>query len=126
MHKLEELKEMLMKELEECTKKGLSASSLDIIDKLTHSIKSIDTIMAMGDYSQDSGNSYRRSYRRGRDSMGRYTEGGMSSRYRDNYRDDGYSGDEYTELYETLRSLQQNTRDEGARKMVENWLKEMR
>ena len=126
MHKLEELKEMLMKELEECTKKGLSASSLDIIDKLTHSIKSIDTIMAMEDYSQDSGNSYRRSYRRGRDSMGRYTEGGMSSRYRDNYRDDGYSGDEYTELYETLRSLQQNTRDEGARKMVENWLKEMR
>ena len=126
MHKLEELKEMLMKELEECTKKGLSASSLDIIDKLTHSIKSIDTIMAMGDYSQDSGNSYRRSYRRGRDSMGRYTEGGMSSRYRDNYRDDGYSGDEYTELYETLRSLQQNTRDEGARKKVENWLKEMR
>lgn len=126
MHKLEELREMLMKELEECTKKGLSASSLDIIDKLTHSIKSIDTIMAMGDYSQDSGNSYRRSYRRGRDSMGRYTEGGMSSRYRDNYRDDGYSGDEYTELYETLRSLQQNTRDEGARKMVENWLKEMR
>lgn len=97
-----------------------------ILDKLTHSIKSIDTIMAMGDYSQDSGNSYRRSYRRGRDSMGRYTEGGMSSRYRDNYRDDGYSGDEYTELYETLRSLQQNTRDEGARKMVENWLKEMR
>jgi len=126
MHKLEELREMLMKELEECTKKGLSSNSLDIIDKLTHSIKSIDTIMAMGDYSQDSGNSYRRSYRRGRDSMGRYTEGGMSSRYRDNYRDDGYSGDEYTELYETLRSLQQNTRDEGARKMVENWLKEMR
>lgn len=126
MHKLEELREMLMKELEECTKKGLSSNSLDIIDKLTHSIKSIDTIMAMGDYSQDSGNSYRRSYRRGRDSMGRYTEGGTSTRYRDNYRDDGYSGDEYTELYETLRSLQQNTRDEGARKMVENWLKEMR
>lgn len=124
MHKLEELREMLMKELEECTKKGLSSNSLDIIDKLTHSIKSIDTIMAMGDYSQDSGNSYRRSYRRGRDSMGRYTED-RSGRYRD-YRDDGYSGDEYTELYETLRSLQQNTRDEGARKMVENWLKEMR
>lgn len=121
MHKLEELREMLMKELEECTKKGLSASSLDIIDKLTHSIKSIDTIMAMGDYSQESGNSYGRSYRRGRDSMGRYMDN-RSGRYRD----DGYSGDEYTELYETLRSLQQNTRDEGARKMVENWLKEMR
>lgn len=122
MHKMEELKEMLMKELDECTKKGLSANSLDMIDKLTHSIKSIDTIMAMEGYSGD--NSYGRSYRRGRDSMGRYTED-RSGRYRD-YRDEGHSGDEYTELYETLRSLQQNTRDEGARKMVENWLKEMR
>lgn len=119
MHKLEEIREMLMKELEECSKKGLSANSLEMIDKLTHSIKSIDTIMAMDGYSGD--NSYGRSYRRGRDSMGRYMDN-RSGRYRD----DGYSGDEYTELYETLRSLQQNTRDEGARKMVENWLKEMR
>ena len=48
MHKLEELKGMLFKELEEYVIRGeLSANSLDIINKLTHSIKSIETIMAM-------------------------------------------------------------------------------
>ena len=113
MHKLEELREMLMKELEECTKKGLSSNSLDIIDKLTHSIKSIDTIMAMGDYSQDSGNSYRRSYRRGRDSMGRYSRDGGSygdGSYARNSYEQGYSRDnredEIRELKERLMRLE--------------------
>lgn len=82
---MQKLRDMLEKELHGITNKGeLSAGSLDIIDKLTHSIKSIDTIMAMegssndgysrGGYSRDryaydDGNSYRRR----RDSMGRYS-----------------------------------------------------
>ena len=89
MAKMEELKEMLGEELDNIAKKGeLSNGSLDVIDKLTHSIKSIDTIMAMEDagYSRDDGrmihgNSYERgnSYARGRgsnakrDSRGRYS-----------------------------------------------------
>ena len=45
MHRL---REMLMRELVEMTNRGdISTSSLDAIDKLTHSIKSIDTILAM-------------------------------------------------------------------------------
>ena len=48
MHKMEELKDMLYKELGEFIARGeLSANSLDLIDKLTHSIKSVETIMAM-------------------------------------------------------------------------------
>ena len=81
MHKL---RDMLEKELHTITDKGeLSAGSLDIIDKLTHSIKSIDTIMAMegsshdGYYSRDGyssrGYDEGNSYRRRRDSMGRYS-----------------------------------------------------
>ena len=95
MHTYEELKEMLCSELEEITKKGeLTAGSLDTVDKLTHSIKSLDTIMAMEDYSEDDysnrGRSYDSMYERGgrrsnrgsygrmayarkRDSMGRYS-----------------------------------------------------
>lgn len=94
MAKMEELKEMLCEELDKIAKKGeLSTGSLDVIDKLTHSIKSIDTIMAMEDagysergYSRNDGrmmrgNSYDRgnSYARGRgsdakrDSRGRYS-----------------------------------------------------
>jgi len=94
-----ELKDMLCEELEDLVKKGeLSAGSLDAIDKITHSIKSLVTIIAMeeGGYSNDgsydgynggngggmTGGSYMRGYsgRRGRDSMGRYTSGRRYSR----------------------------------------------
>lgn len=96
-----ELKDMLCKELEDLVQKGeLSAGALDAVDKLTHSIKSLVTIIAMeeGGYSNDgsydgyngggnggmnggSYNSYRGySGRRGRDSMGRYTSGRRYSR----------------------------------------------
>lgn len=89
MKHMEELKEMLCDELDEITSKGqISAGDLDAIDKLTHSIKSIETIMAMGEYSHDdmSYNSYARDGRT-RDGMGRYSRRGYSRR---NYRD-GYS-----------------------------------
>jgi len=80
-----DLKDMLCEELQEFAKKGeLSAGDLEAVDKLTHSIKSLVTIIAMeeGGYSNDgydNGSSY--GYDRGysgrrysnRDSMGRYT-----------------------------------------------------
>ena len=50
-----DLKKMLCKELEEIVRQGeLSTGDLDVVDKLTHSIKSLVTIMAM----EDSGYSY--------------------------------------------------------------------
>lgn len=97
MEELYKLKDLLCDELEEYGRKGeLSAGSLEIIDKLSHALKSITTVIAMkeadDDYSNmypydgsyrpmNRGNSYRRSYARKRDGMGRY-----SRRY------DGYSG----------------------------------
>lgn len=54
MHTYQKVKDMLCEELERVANKGeLSAGSLDIVDKLTHSIKSIDTIIAMGEYNDD-------------------------------------------------------------------------
>lgn len=101
MHAMEELRDMLCEELEKLTKtKELSAGSLDAVDKLTHSIKSIDTIMAMEEagYSNDgsydngmhnySGARGRNGYAR-RDSMGRYSREGRSyGRYSRNYSGD--------------------------------------
>lgn len=87
MEYMHELKEMLCEELEHIADKGeLTAGSLDTIDKLTHSIKSIATIMAMedADYSYDDGNmgSYRGgSYARRRDNRGRYSRRNMGRRY---------------------------------------------
>jgi hypothetical protein len=93
MHELHELKEMLCKELEEYGKKGeLTAGSLDVVDKLAHSIKNLDKII--DEYEEDEYSnrgsyegrrSYRdRSYARGRgrnarrDAMGRYSSEGYS------------------------------------------------
>lgn len=105
MHELYELKEKLMKELEEYGKQDLTAGSLEVVDKLSHSIKNICKIIesyedeegySMRGRSYDDGTdgmsmrgsyrgSYRNSYARGRgsnarrDSMGRYArEGGYS------------------------------------------------
>ena len=66
MHSLEKIKDMLMDELDKCAEKdSVSGNSLYLIDKLTHAVKSIDTIMAMEDagYSND-GYSYARGRRR--------------------------------------------------------------
>lgn len=46
---LRKIKEMLCNELEDISANKLTVSSLDTIDKLTHSLKSIETIMAMKD-----------------------------------------------------------------------------
>ena len=61
-HSIYDLREMLCEELENMTEKGsLSPDRLKTIDMLTHSIKSIDTIIAM----ENSGysNTYRDSNR---------------------------------------------------------------
>ena len=144
MHKLEELREMLMEELNECVKKDeLSTSSLDIIDKLTHSIKSIDTIIAMeeSDYSYDGGNSYARGRGRNakRDSRGRYSRRGGSydNSYDDGSYDDydrsydysrrrGYSRAEAKdELMNELRGLQMDAKDDESRQMIKKWINQL-
>ena len=101
MDKLYELKEMLCKELEKYGKEDkLTAGSLEVVDKLSHSIKNLDKIIENyedegnsnrggsyrgGNYEGNMGGSYRGgSYARGRgsnakrDSMGRYSSEGYS------------------------------------------------
>ena len=78
MERYKELEEMLCDEIDKITERGeLNGSSLDMLDKLTHTLKSVKTIEAMDGYSEDGydhdGMSYARR-RAKRDSMGRYTE----------------------------------------------------
>ena len=120
MHAYHELKEMLCNELEELVKKGdLSAGSLDVVDKLTHSIKSLDTIMAMEDagYSND----YGYSGARRRDSMGRYADGG-SYNYRYNgggYNDRRYSREEgMSYLSEEIEKLMDEAKTQEEREVL--------
>lgn len=144
MHEMYELKEMLCDELNKITKKGeLSAGSLDVIDKLTHSIKSIETIMAMDEYSEEGGSYEGGSYARGgrggnrgggnrgrsnargrsRDSMGGYS-GGYSNR--GSYARGGYSRDEEMDnLKMGLQELMEEAETEEERKMIRKWLKQI-
>ena len=92
MEYMYELKDKLCKELDEIARKGeLGAGDLEIIHKLTDTIKNLDKIEMMedGGYSQDGDwemegrGSYNRgsSYRgRKRDSMGRYSREGRGGR----------------------------------------------
>ena len=97
MKHIDKLRDMLCDELDEITKKGkLSVDALDAIDMITHSIKSIDTILAMEEagysngysnkrYYYDDGYSRRNNYSRGRNSR------------RDMNRTDSRMTDEYME-----------------------------
>lgn len=133
MQKMEELREMLCEELDKITKKGeLSAGSLDVIDKLTHSIKSIDTIIAMEDagYSNESGYSYARGRGRNarRDSMGRYSNNRGGSYDDMSYRNDnrGYSRhDAKEELAMGLKDLKMDSKDPELSRMVDRWIKQL-
>lgn len=93
MEYMYELKDKLCKELDEIARKPeMGAGDLEIIHKLTDTIKNLDKIGMLEDgYSQagdweiegrayNRGNSYAR---RKRDSMGRYSRDGRAMRYRD-------------------------------------------
>lgn len=132
MAKMEELREMLCEELDKITKKGeLSAGSLDVVDKLTHSIKSIDTIIAMEDagYSSDDYSMRGNSYARGRgsnarrDSMGRYSSDNYSMRGgRSGERGRNYSyDDEMNNLREQLEDMEHMAKDEESKRMIRQW-----
>ena len=133
---MHELREMLDMELDKITRSGdLTASKLDLVDKLTHSIKSIDTIMAMQEYSDDD-YSYNDGYsnargRRGnvkRDSMGRYAREGRGYSYRDR----GYSRRDYSredgakeDAMQKLQELMNETSDSRVRMAIQKAMDEM-
>lgn len=154
MRYLYEIKDMLCRELEEISRRGEIGGSkeLEAIDKLTHSIKSIETILAMQEagYSNDNGSyrggSYRDgsydggSYARGRgqrrDSRGRF----MSNSYDDGYSErmyDPYYGGDYRrgmgysrhdakeQMIEQMRETMQNTSSEETKEAIKKAIQMM-
>ena len=128
---LKEICETLSKELEKANDKiraaggAITPADLDYVDKLTHSIKSVKTTIAMiegegdmdlgpmkgGYYSGRPDYSYRGRMNARRDSMGRYS------------RTPGYSrhGDMIDELYE----LMNNAPDEQTRQEMQRMINRM-
>lgn len=147
MHEMKELKDMLEDELKKIVKQGkLSTGTLELADKITHAIKSIETIEAMRDsgYSNRSygGDSYGYSNRYDRSYDGSYDDGyshrirqdGMRDQ-RYNYSRDGYSNrDDYSrdysreysmDLKHDLEGLMHKVHGEGEQRMIKKWIKEL-
>lgn len=128
---MKQLREMLCSELDEITRKGeLTAGSLETVDKLTHSIKSIDTIIAMeeGGYSED-GYENASSYARGRgrnarrDSMGRYSSDNYS---RENRSRRDYSMDDSREsMIEKLHEMLDDAPNEKIRNAIHRLINQL-
>lgn len=126
MHELYELKDKLMKELEEYGTQDLTAGSLEVVDKLSHSIKNICKIIeayedeeegySMRGRSYDdginNGGSYRGRTSRNYGGRGSYARGRGSNARRDSMgryaREGGYSRtDGVEELVENVREMMQ-------------------
>lgn len=119
MKELYELKDKLCDELKEYGKKEMSAGSLDVVDKLAHTIKNLDKIIegyeegASGyypyAYEDRSYRMNRGSYARKRDSMGRYSS-------------EGYSRHDLTDK---LRDLMGEAPDERTRMEIQRLIEKM-
>lgn len=131
MHNIEDLHELcdtISREIGEANDKirkaggKLSAGDVDFVDKLTHTLKSLKTTIAMIEAEEGESGRYMPhysygdgynggSYRRGRDSMGRYT----SRR--------GYSYDDG--MIEELRSLMESAPDERTKSEFRQFIAKM-
>lgn len=134
----EYLTEELKKANKELEKKGgeMSAGDLEVIDKLTHALKSTKTTIAMIEAEEDGyssanygngGSSYRgSSYARGRrgnvrrDSMGRYSRDSYARGGRGYSRDDAKD-----EMMEHLREMEMSAGDDETRRMVGRWIRQI-
>ena len=115
MHELYELKEKLMDTLEEYAKKDMTGNNLEIVDKLTHTIKNLCKILEDSEESEYSN-------RDGRMYNGRYSRTGMS--YADRRDSRGrYSSDDG--MIRELREMAHDAPDSRTRMEIENLIRKM-
>lgn len=132
MEYMYELKEKLCRELEEVARKPeMGAGDLELIHKLTDTIKNIDKIDALedGGYSRDgdwemegrgnysrNGGAYNRgsSYARRRDSRGRYTSDRRYSR-----------DDAKTHMIEQMEQLMNGSQNEREREIIKRAMEQL-
>jgi hypothetical protein len=126
MKDLEELKGFVGREIEKANNRirqnngGITTGDLDIINKLTHSMKSLVTICAMLEDEEEGGYSGRGyAYRRGERRDGYSGRGGYMARER---RDGGYSR---TDIREHLNDMMNDAPDENTRMEIRRVIERM-
>lgn len=122
MHELYELKEMLCKELKEYGEKGeMTAGTLDVVDKLAHTVKNLDKIIE----AYDDGNSgyYPYAYDDGMNRGGRsYNGGSYRGRSYARRRDGRYSRDG---LADKMRELMEDAPDDRTRQEIKRMVEKL-
>lgn len=131
MHKIEQ---MLCDELDAIADDGkLTRDSLNDIEKLTHSLKSLKTVMAMEeysgddysrDYSRDYSNDYSGRMSSRRDSMGRYSRDNGNS-YRNSYRSERYSRMSGDDMMGMLDQMLRDATDTKERQAIQKIMDHM-
>lgn len=132
MHELYELKETLCDELKEYSRKGkMSAGDLEVVDKLTHTIKNLDKII---EKYEEEGYSEERPYRGGSYRGGSYEDGGRTYRVEGSYargrgrnarRDSMGRYSSADNMVMELRELMEDAPDERTRMEFERFIKKM-
>ena len=133
MRELYELKELLCKELKEYGEKGeLTAGTLDVVDKLAHTVKNLDKIIeayedqegySSRSYSDGMGGSYRGYSRTDRGMTRSYARGRMNARRDSMGRYSGYSRDDG--MVEELRELMQDAPNEAIKRDIQRLVDKM-
>lgn len=133
-----DIKKMLCKELDEMTYNGngriANREDLEIIDLLTHSIKSVETVIAMNE-AQDGGKSghYLHPYNYGRNSFEGNGGGGLSTAQKRNamgqfsreaYESRGYSREE-ADMISNLHDLMARAKDDHTRKKFQRFIEDL-
>lgn len=128
MHELYELKEKLCQELEEYNSKEMTAGSLEVIDKLAHTIKNLGKIIEM--YEESEGYSSRGDMSYGGNYGGSYARGGRGGRggrtganQYGSYARGGYSRNDG--MIAELRELMMEAPDERSKKEFQRFISKM-
>lgn len=129
MHEIYELKERLCDELKEYGKKGdLDVGTLDVVDKLSRTVKNLGKIidkMEEAEYSYDGGTMHTDGMYSGRYSRGRNYSGARRRDSRGRYsRRGGYSMDN-KEMIEELRDLMNDAPDDRTRQEFQSFIDKM-
>lgn len=134
MHELYELKDKLMETLEEYAKKEMTANNLEVVDKLTHTIKNLCKIIEDEEGYSEMGGSYdmdgmngrgyvRRDYSRNmRDGVSYADNRGRGSQARRDSRG-RYSSDDG--IINELREMAHDAPDSKTRMEIENLIRKM-
>lgn len=133
MKELYDLKEMLCKELKEYGEKGeMTAGTLDVVDKLAHTVKNLDKIIEVYEdegysshYPYYMGGSYDDSMNRNGSYRGRSYAGRRNARRDSMGRYSGERGYSRSDLSDKLRELMDEAPDDRTRQEIHRMVEKL-